>query len=94
MHIVYTERASGFAPGHAYRNPRYFEGVERGAKQVTIEGEHPDIEAAYRAAKVEVIGAGNQRREPAPKAAEQQHDALRTHDDDQDEQPRTRKAKP
>lgn len=54
MHVVYTQRTSGFEPGLSYRNPRFFAGVEKQAKEVTVEGNFPEIVKAYQKAEIKV----------------------------------------
>lgn len=53
MHIVYTKRITGFDNDKTYRNPAYFDKPEKAAK-VTIEGNYPKIEEAYKEAKIAV----------------------------------------
>lgn len=54
MHVVYTKRKTGFKPGLSYRNPRFFAGAEKAAKEVTIEGNFSEIAEAYRKLGIEV----------------------------------------
>ena len=54
MHVVYTKRKTGFKPGLSYRHPRFFAGAEKAAKEVTIEGNFPEIAEAYRKLGIKV----------------------------------------
>ncbi len=54
MELVYTTRTSDFETGKHYRNPIYFEEVERLASKVTIEADYPHIKQAYEKAGIEV----------------------------------------
>lgn len=58
MELIYTTRRSDFDPRKHYRNPEYFERVDRRADAVVIEGDYPNIKKAYEAAKVKVTVAG------------------------------------
>ena len=53
MHIIYTTQTSGFKGGCAYRNPRYFAGVESDAIEVTVVGDWPDVVEAYAKAGID-----------------------------------------
>lgn len=54
MELIYTTRTTGFEPGKKYRNPRFFAGPERAAKSVVIEGDWPQVKAAYEKREVDV----------------------------------------
>lgn len=53
MHIIYTTQTSGFKGDFAYRNPRYFAGVEDGAAAVTVVGDWPAVVDAYAKAGID-----------------------------------------
>lgn len=59
MEIVYTERVTDYDKSKWYRNPLYFERPEK-ADKVTIDGDYPEIEEAYRALGVEVVVIGKE----------------------------------
>lgn len=54
MHIIYTTQTAGFKDGFSYRNPRYFDGVESDAIEVTVVGDWPVVAQAYAKAGIEV----------------------------------------
>ncbi|OQS32987.1 hypothetical protein [Chromobacterium haemolyticum] len=54
MNLIYTSRTEGFEPGGLYRNPRFFQGPEKGVSSVLVEGDWPEIVEAYRAFEVPV----------------------------------------
>lgn len=45
--ILYSQQASGFIPGQAYANPRFFSSPRSGVSKVFLVGDWPDIRAAY-----------------------------------------------
>lgn len=45
--IFYSQQASGFIPGQAYANPRFFSSPRSGVSKVFLVGDWPDIRAAY-----------------------------------------------
>ena len=55
MKLEYTERTSNFKEGVAYRHPSFFQSVEKGFDPVVVEGDFPDIVAAYEAAEIKVV---------------------------------------
>ena len=54
MKVIYTENPSK-AVGTVHRNPNVFYGVIAKATEVTIEGDYPNIVAAYKAVGVDVV---------------------------------------
>ena len=55
MKIAYSQWMHPKAEGMAFRNPRFFSGVEEGATEVHVFGHWPDIADAYLAAGVPVV---------------------------------------
>lgn len=68
--LIYTTRTTGFEQGKQYRNPHFFDRVEK-TRSVVIEGDYPDIKAAYEAAgvKVQTEGSGSQEKKATTKAS-------------------------
>lgn len=66
MNLIYTCRTEGFEPDGLYRNPRFFQGPEKGVSSVSVEGEWPEIVEAYEALDIPV--------EELPEAAAQHSD--------------------
>ena len=54
MHIVYSAQRGGFEPGVVYENPKYFAGLPKGTKSVTIVGHWPEVRKACEQAGVKV----------------------------------------
>lgn len=54
MEIVYTTRRIPEIKGRVFRNPNVFNGPEKDAKKIYIDGTWPNIADAYKAAKVSV----------------------------------------
>ncbi|WP_374419429.1 hypothetical protein [Chromobacterium sp.] len=54
MNLIYTSRTEGFDADGVYRHPRYFQGPEKGVASVLVEGDWPEIVAAYQALEVPV----------------------------------------
>lgn len=54
MNLIYTCRSEGFEPGGHYRNPRYFQGPEKGVASVLVEGDWPEVVEAYQALEIPV----------------------------------------
>lgn len=51
---IYSRERHPLMEGRLYRNPRFFDGIEQGVKRVLIDGDYPEITAAYVAAGVPV----------------------------------------
>jgi len=68
MELIYTTRVTGFEQGKQYRNPHFFDKVEK-VGSVVIEGDYPAIKAAYETAgiKVKITGHGAQTKKAAVK---------------------------
>lgn len=58
MELIYTTQRTGFVPGKAYANARYFAGIRADVTRVVVIGHHPHIVAAYEAAGIEVEVVG------------------------------------
>lgn len=56
MEIVYTKQTSGFEAGKHYRNPAYFQGIDKFATSVTVIGDYPEIVKAYQSTGIPVNG--------------------------------------
>jgi hypothetical protein len=54
MQIVYATRRVPNLEGRTFRNPQHFQGAEKGATKVFIDGNWPAITEAYDAAGVPV----------------------------------------
>lgn len=54
MEVTYTSRSDNFEDGVSYRNPYYFDFVEGGVTSVILDGDFPEVKAAYEAAGIEV----------------------------------------
>ena len=54
MKLIYSVRADAKEEGFQCRNPRFFDTPESDVNEVVIDGEYPDIEAAYTALGVTV----------------------------------------
>lgn len=52
--LHYSQQTDGLVDGRIYANPRFFSGPRESVKKVFIDGEWPEIEAAYRALDVPV----------------------------------------
>lgn len=55
MKLFYSRNAERAPKGAKYRNPRFFQGVEDKASVVYLDGDYPEIEAAYVSNDVPVI---------------------------------------
>lgn len=53
MELIYTKRDTGFEAGKNYRNPTYFDRIEK-ATSVVMDGDFPAVRAAYEDAGVPV----------------------------------------
>lgn len=64
--VVYSAQTSGFEPGFAYRNPKYFQKPLGDPETVIVVGNWPAVKAAYEAAgaKVQVVAPGTPLRTP------------------------------
>lgn len=71
MHLIYTNNPNVDISVYQARSPLYFAGVEASATKVTIDGDYPAIEAAYKDAGIEVEAASTPvetvENRPAPK---------------------------
>ncbi|MFU0503654.1 hypothetical protein [Pseudaminobacter sp. NGMCC 1.201702] len=70
MEIVYSRHLVADLGGRKYQNPRLFSGPIEGAATVFIDGDWPQIAAAYRAIGAEVLPIselGKARKSKAPK---------------------------
>ena len=70
MEIVYSRHLVADLGGRKYQNPRLFSGPIEGAAKVFIDGDWPEIEAAYRAAGAEILPIselGKARKSKTPK---------------------------
>jgi hypothetical protein len=70
MEIVYSRHLVADLGGRKYQNPRLFSGPIEGATKVFIDGDWPEIAAAYRSHGVEVLPItelGKARKSKAPK---------------------------
>jgi hypothetical protein len=52
--LVYSRQSTGFLPGVAYSNPRFFTSPREGVTKVYLVGDWPNIRAAYEARGVPV----------------------------------------
>lgn len=62
MEIVYSSQRDGFVKGRAYRNPRFFHGVDEKVTSVIVIGDWPTVVASYEEAgvPVTVVPVGSQ----------------------------------
>lgn len=67
MELIYTTRNTDFEQGKQYRNPQFFDRPEP-AKSVVLEGDFPEVKAAYDAIGVPVKVLGQSKPEPTKKA--------------------------
>lgn len=58
--VVYSAQESGFEPGFAYRNPRFFRKPLGSHKKIIVVGNWPNVVEAYKAlgVTVEVVAPG------------------------------------
>lgn len=69
MHVIYTNKTSGYAKGKNYRAARFFDGrPEQGITSVELDGDFPEIAKAYRDAGVEVVEQAAEKPKQKPKA--------------------------
>ena len=54
LELIYSQQATGFIPGRAYSNPRFFTSPRSGVSKVYLVGDWPMIRAAYENLGVEV----------------------------------------
>lgn len=78
MHLVYTTRTSGFDRDKSYRNPRFFEKIEK-AEKVTIEGDYPAIVKAYKDAEIDIEEEKQPQQEPSKDLTKLTVDELRAY---------------
>jgi hypothetical protein len=52
--LIYSRQATGFVPGRAYSNPRFYTRPREGVTKVYLVGDWPKIEADYKALGVPV----------------------------------------
>lgn len=76
MHLEYTNRTSGFTEIRGYRNPEYFQDVEHEAEIVTLDGDFPEIKAAYEAAGVTVEVVADKAKSDDKKPRKQEKDSI------------------
>lgn len=71
MELIYTTRESGFETGKQYRNPLYFDRIEK-CTSVLLDGDFPAVQKAYEAAgvPVSVVGEVAKAKTSRAKAAE------------------------
>jgi len=53
--LIYSTQATGYEPGRAYSNPRFFTTPREGVTRVIVIGDWPKVVSAYKAVGVEVL---------------------------------------
>lgn len=62
--VVYARAYTAAMEGRRFQNPRHFAGPVEGATKVYIDGDYPEIKAAYEAVKVPVAPISEMRALP------------------------------